>query len=455
MGIFPELARLLAEQVLNGLPQGVLIALAAWGLLRILGRRNASTRFAVWFVALLLIAALPWLGSWTSHAASVGTGPAHSAITLSASWATGFLLIWATIAGLALLRVALGLWQLRNLRAHSEPVDLGSLDPLPRRTVAEFQSIRPVKLAFSKIVRVPAAIGFFRPLIVLPSWSLQELSTEELHSILLHELAHLRRRDDWTNLAQKMLRALFFFHPAIWWADGQLSLEREMACDDAVLSHAGSNRRAYAQCLISLAEKNLLHRGLALAQAAVGRLCQTSQRVAQILNVHRLAGTRVWKPAVGLVTVVSVACIAGLERAPRLVTFHDSTAAVSLASAAIGGVANGMTIGPQELRETVGPRPVRKSGFAAARKTVGITNHPKALATGETVQAKLASPPMQYSPAHSQADVVVPEMQTVFVVMHTRQWDGSSSQMMTISVWRLTVIKAVLMQRTTAPAKST
>ena len=65
---------------------------------------------------------------------------------------------------------------------------------------------------------------------------MQELSTLELNAILLHELAHLRRRDDWTNLIQKIVGALLFFHPAVWWIEKKLALEREMACDDLVLA---------------------------------------------------------------------------------------------------------------------------------------------------------------------------------------------------------------------------
>jgi len=65
---------------------------------------------------------------------------------------------------------------------------------------------------------------------------------------LLHEFAHLGRWDDWTNLAQKLVRTIFFFHPAVWWIEKRLSLEREMACDDVVLAET-QNPRAYAECL--------------------------------------------------------------------------------------------------------------------------------------------------------------------------------------------------------------
>ena len=177
-------------------------------------------------------------------------------------------------------------------------------------------------LCVSDELRVPTAIGFTKPLVVIPSWTMQELSTLELNAILLHELAHLRRRDDWTNLIQKIVGALLFFHPAVWWIEKKLALEREMACDDLVLAKTTSPR-AYAECLVSLAEKSFLRRGIALAQAAVDRLRNVSLRVTQILDVNRSRATGVWSPAPVLVAGVSLVCVMALSHAPtRLVSFE-------------------------------------------------------------------------------------------------------------------------------------
>ena len=149
----------------------------------------------------------------------------------------------------------------------------------------------------------------------------------------MHELAHLRRRDDWTNLLQKILGALLFFHPAVWWIEKKLALEREMACDDLVLASTTSPR-AYAECLVSLAEKSFLRRGLALAQAAVDRLRNVSLRVSQILDVDRPRATRVWRPAPVLVGGVSLVCLVALSHAPtRLVSFSNGAASSALTSA--------------------------------------------------------------------------------------------------------------------------
>jgi beta-lactamase regulating signal transducer with metallopeptidase domain len=328
-----QLARMSAESLLNCMLEGVAIGLFAWILLRLVGRRNSSTRFAVWFFALVAIAALPVL---SVAASSARAGSAGSAITVPSSWALVIFSVWAAIAGTALFRVGVGLWQLRKLRAGCTPIDAATLDPILQETLRGFQSVRSVTLCQSGRLQVPTAIGFLQPVVVLPAWALQDLSPAELNSILIHELTHLRRRDDWTNLAQQILKALLFFHPAVWWIENKLALEREMACDDAVLAET-ANPRGYAQCLISVAEKSFMRRGVALAQAAVNRVRQTSLRVAQILDVNRSRSIPVWKPALYSVAAFFVACLISLSHAPELIAFKDQ-APETMASAGNAGV---------------------------------------------------------------------------------------------------------------------
>jgi beta-lactamase regulating signal transducer with metallopeptidase domain len=317
------------ESMLNCMLEGIAIGLFAWILLRIVGRRNSSTRFAVWFSALLAIAALPVLGVVASNARTASAG---SAITVPGLWALDIFLVWAAMASVALLRVGVGLWQLRKLRANCFAIDPATVDPVLLETLRGFQAVRPVVLCQSDRLQVPTAIGFLKPMVVIPSWAMRELSTAELNSILIHELAHLRRRDDWTNLAQRILKALLFFHPAVWWIEGQLALEREMACDDAVLAET-ANPRGYAQCLIAMAEKSFLRRGLALAQAAVNRMRPTSRRVSQILDVNRSRATGIWKPALYSVAAFVVVCLVSFWHAPELVAFEDRMPDAAVGSA--------------------------------------------------------------------------------------------------------------------------
>ena len=99
-------------------------------------------------------------------------------------------------------------------------------------------------------------------------------------------MAHLDRGDDWTNLLQKLLRALCPLNPALFWAERQLCLEREQACDDAVLDAAG-NARAYATCLTKLAETRLVKRAALLAPGMWKRHSELAGRVENILHRRR------------------------------------------------------------------------------------------------------------------------------------------------------------------------
>ena len=154
---------------------------------------------------------------------------------MPASWALYIFAAWFVIAAAGLIRIGVGFWRLRQLRKSCVRID--DVAPRPRfRKLWKYSTPRSVAVCVSDGLRVPTAIGFIKPLVVIPSWAMQELSATELNAILLHELAHLRRWDDWTNLVQKVLGALLFFHPAVWWIEKKLALEREMACDDLVLA---------------------------------------------------------------------------------------------------------------------------------------------------------------------------------------------------------------------------
>jgi beta-lactamase regulating signal transducer with metallopeptidase domain len=321
-------AQISAARMVDCLIEGTLIAFFAGLVLKVARRRNSGTRFAVWFSTLMAIAALPVLsGARWAHVANVPTGAVihRPAIILPGSWALYLFAGWAVIAAWALLRVGAGLVHLHAVRESCVVIDPPALDSGLRETLARERGTRPAVLCLSDRVQVPTAIGLTKPAVVIPRWLINEMSPAELNQVVLHELAHLRRWDDWTNLVQKIVKALLFFHPAVWWIEKKLSLEREMACDDAVLVQTASPR-AYAECLTRLAEKSFLRRSVALAQAAVGRVRQTSLRVAQILDVNRPSATgQVRKPAMSLVVGLAIAGVVCVSHAPRLVAFQDSS----------------------------------------------------------------------------------------------------------------------------------
>jgi len=453
-----SLAQISAERMLNCAVEGFGIAVLAWILLgiigRTIGRQNSGTRFAVWFAALLGIAALPLFGTVTASSTELTR---QSEIYLPASWALYILAAWALVAAAGLVRVGFGFWHLQRLRKTCIPLDVPTLDPLLRKTLDEFDSPRTVAVCVSDQLRVPTAIGFARPLVVIPSWAMQELSASELNTILLHELAHLRRWDDWTNLIQKVLGALFFFHPAVWWIEKNLALEREMACDDLVLAKTASPR-LYAECLVSLAEKSFLRRGLTLAQAAVNRMRQVSLRVSQILDVNRPSATRVWRPAPVLLAGVSVACLLAFSNTPRLISFDAGLANGSASSPAAteAEIASGDIEASQPLpvsarvvpaRLELKPNAVLFSGPMAKSDITTKTNQPalvQARVQTRAAQSRTDAPTLLRASATDQAVA----FQTLVFVVETQALqaasdDGPDAVVWNLSVWQVTVIRPV------------
>ena len=321
-GGFHGIATAASERLLFSAVAGTMLALAVWFLLRLFPRRDSRTNFAVWFATLLATAILPLL-SPHSESSGMGEGAPRAVVTVSTAWAWYIFLGWVIVALAGLARVALATIQVRKLRADAVPADMQSLPADLRTLIEELQRSRPVALLVSRRLEVPTAIGFRKPAIILPAWLLESTPAEELKYILLHELAHLWRRDDWTNLAQKVLKALLFFLPSVWWIERRLSLDREMACDDAVLARSGTPRE-YAECLAHVAERSFLRRQLALAQAAVGRVRQLTARVAMILDPNRPRATHLWKPAVPLVIVLAGLCALPASFTLSLVSFTDN-----------------------------------------------------------------------------------------------------------------------------------
>ena len=449
--MWPQLqtiAEVAIARMVNSLPEGLFIALFAWTMLRLLPRQNSGTRFAVWLVALLGVAWLPFIGGVKNEHSRWSAGTMPPVVTLPGHW--GFLLFvaWLVMSSFAMLRLAIGLWRLRELRRSCIAVNAAELHPALRTSVAELSSSsRAVTLATSERVHVPAAIGFFRPVIVIPVWALRELRPEELNIILLHEFAHLRRWDDWSNLLQKIVRALFLFHPAVWWIDRRLSLEREMACDDQVLAATG-NPRGYAQCLIALLEKSVARRGWVMAQAAVHRVREASLRLTQILDAGRPNSMGVWKPALGLVSVVSLLCLGVVPGAPKFVAFEAEQRAIPSgdlrAAAPEQSQFSAATVIPAAMRASTLPAAEKMSQPRTRQAIKNHFDHPveasiepqstpfdmvqarwRAAAVGSEAEANASA---------KETDVAAPE---TIVVVRTSQRVGPNSWVWSVSVWRL------------------
>ena len=447
MSPLQSLAQLTSLQIINCFVLGIAIAALAGGGAALARRKNSAVRFVIWFASLIAIASLFFFAKPLSQGAATHVGAAS--ISLRPEWAVYIFGAWAFFAAIGLARVVRGLWRVRMLKKNCTPLGASRLDSFAGESV---QPSRKFTISVSDQVRVPAALGFFQPVVVLPSWAEQELSNEELHTIVLHEAAHLQRWDDWTNLLQKLIRALLFFHPAVWWIDSRLSIEREMSCDDLVLARSRSARQ-YAACLVSLAEKTFAHRSLALAQAAVGHLKHTAQRISKILDGRERTVRSLLKPAVTTAAVFGAVSFVAIQRTPQLVSFQNPLAARTAAANRFDYVMNanpprGNAIAATLHQPTASlanplkaqvPAP-RKQGIERAQHDanraplIPQSEEAREFDTGKTVAVVNAA----------MSDAGVPSF--VYLVTQTEQYDEFGNVTVMTSVWRIRVMKPAPVQ---------
>ncbi len=166
---------------------------------------------------------------------------------------------------------------------------------------------RPVPLLVSALVQVPTVVGWLRPVVLLPVGAVGGLPAEYLETLLLHELAHIRRHDYLVNMLQSVAEALLFYHPAVWWVSGLIRAERELCCDDVAVSVSG-NALTYARALAHLESCRPTHLSAALA-ANGGSL---ANRIARLLGQSRPAVRTGLGPVVVAIAVLLATAAYGL-----------------------------------------------------------------------------------------------------------------------------------------------
>ena len=152
-------------------------------------------------------------------------------------------------------------------------------------------------------VSTPVVWGWMRPLILLPE-AAAEWPAERRELAIRHELTHLQRLDNWTSLLVLASRALYWFHPLVWWISSKLTIEQELACDERVLA-SGASATGYADFLVDLS-RNLSSPAL-FGCAMVSHPHQLRGRIMKILeNRPRAASSTGSRFAFALVAAVLV-----------------------------------------------------------------------------------------------------------------------------------------------------
>lgn len=305
---------------LDSLAKATLL-LGVAGLVTLLWRRSAAPRHLVWTLALagtLVLPAARALGpAWrvpllpslpvetftpvqpaaratartpavTALPPSLGTtvtsgrsNPAPrepgAGVWLVVAWATGLVLVLG-LYGAGVLRVA-------RIARHARPLGSSEWLDLQSSLAAGLGLRTPVRLVAAPGPAMPMTWGTRRPVILLPADAEQWTETRRRH-VLLHELAHVARRDCLTQFVAVCACAVYWFHPLVWLAARRLRIERERACDDRVLS-AGATPSAYAEQLLEIARTLRAGAVTGLATVAMARPSQLGSRLRDVLDPAR------------------------------------------------------------------------------------------------------------------------------------------------------------------------
>jgi beta-lactamase regulating signal transducer with metallopeptidase domain len=318
--------------LVNWVWQGSVVALVATAILGPFRRISATTRYQLWWITLFIVLALPALSflppassfqplpadsSSSELAAKAGAGsvPGSPSWKLEAgSWMplpwTGALLafLWLATATVSLSRTAVALIALRRVKRAARPFPEACEARL--NTWLLLRSLgRPARLVVSDQIQAAAVLGLTSPSIAIAPPTLEALDDLELDQIVVHEWAHVQRRDDLARLAQRIIVAFAGLHPAVWWIDRQLHLERETACDDWAVQATGS-AKSLAVCLTKLAALPSRPSHSVLVPAALVS-SELTARVVRLLDRHRNTSTmRTFGPPMLLAPVLAALAMA-------------------------------------------------------------------------------------------------------------------------------------------------
>jgi beta-lactamase regulating signal transducer with metallopeptidase domain len=294
MNTIPDIMlRALCWTLLHSLWQGLILAVLAGTILVLTKRSSASLRYNLLCGGMILFLAAsgitfyvqlqaaggvtegqlqPLKGQAGLVAGAAADQPGNAAAMNTAQPATHFLqnaieslvgyfnthaalvvLIWFIIFLARFVRLMSGLVYAQRIRYYQTKPAPSPWQQRLDELIRKLGISRPVILLESALIKVPVVVGFLKPAVLVPIGMLAQLPADQVESILLHELAHIRRRDYLFNLVQHIVDNLFFFNPALIWISSLIRTERENCCDDIAIRETRSRRRLI-EALVSFHE---------------------------------------------------------------------------------------------------------------------------------------------------------------------------------------------------------
>jgi beta-lactamase regulating signal transducer with metallopeptidase domain len=384
--VSPDVMRTLGWALVHFLWQG--LALAALLSAAMAMCRSAATRYALAVGALVLMLAAPvvtfgvlWSGRADANNSLAPSGSqsvlpmvvAQRAVNIVPDYAAPnsparadallwFVEVWFAGVIILSLRTAGGVLLIERMRRKDAKPVSAQLHDLCAAVQQRLGLARAIRYCESSLLDAPAVIGWFRPAVLLPLTALTGLSDEQLQAVIAHELAHIRRFDNFVNLFQIVVETLLFYHPAVWWVSKRIRAERENCCDDAAISVC-SDAVEYARALALMAE---WRSAPALAMAA--NRGPLAARVARLMGVGRnRSGVR----SAGI--AVSFVCLAGAVLAANAFVGVAHTAFASALPAHAVNFTEPVNPGPQQDATSEPSRAASATAAAAARSVVHAT----------------------------------------------------------------------------------
>jgi beta-lactamase regulating signal transducer with metallopeptidase domain len=247
-------------------------------------------------------------GSGTGEQFTETEQPASQPVDVVRASVGGLFAVWAAGALFLLLRLLHGCYVLAALRRNTLPMDARRFSHVLEHVRAALATDTLPPIEISPEVAGPVAGGVFRPRVLLPKGLADSLDAARLRDVLIHECAHVLRRDHLIGLLQRVAGALFWPHPLVHYANRRLAQAREEICDNYVLQHGDAC--TYARTLLTLAERGGACRPLAAA-CLIDPHWKLADRVAGLLDSRRTLMTHIspWSFA-GILAILLTAGIA-------------------------------------------------------------------------------------------------------------------------------------------------
>lgn len=285
--------------------------------------------------------------------------PAPSAAAaIAISWPLVALAVYTAGALLLVARLIVDHAAARRLVARSEDILDAQWTAALDAAARALGVTRRVRLLRAPAHVMPMVVGLRRPAILV-SDDADAWTAERRRSVILHEMAHVERRDCLTQTLASLARAIYWPHPGVWWAARRLQVEREFACDDRVLG-AGTEADGYANDLLEIAYTLGARRAPALA-VTMARRGQLEGRLLAVLDAARNRAT----PGVVGRAASTVAAIAVLVPVAAIgVTTHAASLPMNIEDYAPSTASHGSTVGGQPATPAQQPGRLPKTLYA-------------------------------------------------------------------------------------------